>query len=366
MRNFIKLTSTLLLCNFFLTLSAQKRLEYGDFIQWDNKIRWAMEIDNYLDLTPKIPKYSITSWYLKKLRTQGIAAYQLNNDKYSVTENKLSHNDWNKNLSIDTINFRNLFRGQEMRISEESVNAAKGNCLCDSCYVSTLFDIIKVKQLIYYKNAKFYISNVMLTPMCLKDSLEYDNEFSRWYGLFNVAFNYKQDITPAANMVYIGNVEKTYDFSIPNVNSPQKRLLTTRNPRIMSMMYEDLKKGLITPYDPDDKTRKRKLKDVFLRISPEMLIQDYDSLGNPVGTRKIRQEVNKDSIYNFKISQDVYFDMEKEVLVSKVKSVTIQANIITSTGVNLGLADVAVIYYDNTPLEKKRVQSAQKTSGKVK
>jgi hypothetical protein len=349
-----KLTATIVLCTGFFAAIGQKKLEYGDFIQWDNKIRWAMETDNFLDLTPKMPKYSITAWYLNKLRTEGINIYKLNNDTYSVTQGRLTHNGWNNNLSVDTINFRQLFRGQESKISVEAVNAAKGNCLCDSCYHPTLFDIIKVKQLIYYKNGRFYISNVLLTPMCLKDSLEYENEFSRWYELLNVAFNNKPDISPTSKMVYIGTVEKSYDLSASNTNSQQKRLLTRQNPGIMNMMYYDLKKGLITPYDPDDKTRKRKLKDVFLRITPEVMIQEYDSLGNVVGTRKIRQEVNTDSIYNFKLSQDVYFDREKEILVSKVKSVTIQAYIITSSGVNLGLGDIATIYYDKAPLNIKK------------
>jgi hypothetical protein len=219
---------------------------------------------------------------------------------------------------------------------------------------------MKVKQLIYYKNGRFSIANVLLTPMCLKDTLEYENEFSRWYELFNVAFNDKPDIAPNAKMIYVGNIEKSYDLSAPNSNSQQKKLLTTKNPRIMNMLYEDLKKGLITAYDPDDKTRKKKLKDVFQRIATEVMIQDYDSLGNATATRKIKQEVNPDSIYNFKISQDVYFDREKEVLISKIQSVTIQASIITSTGINLGLGDIAIIYYDKLPSEIKKKPSAIK------
>jgi len=189
--------------------------------------------------------------------------------------------------------------------------------------------------------------------MCLKDSLEYGNDLSKWYSLFNISFNNKQDIPPTASMVYIGTVDRSYDLSVPNSNSPYRKLLTTHNSRIMNMMNEDIKKGILTPYDPDDKSRTRKLKDVFLRITPELLIENYDSLGNIIGTRKVRQEVNLDSIYNFKISQDVYFDRQKEVLVSKVKSVTIQANIITSSGVNLGLGDIAIFYYDKPSAQIK-------------
>ncbi|UAY53313.1 hypothetical protein [Ferruginibacter albus] len=65
---------------------SQKKLEYGDFIQWDNKIEWAFETDQYFDLTPKIPKYSITDWYLKKLKTSGINSYKINRDGYSVSK----------------------------------------------------------------------------------------------------------------------------------------------------------------------------------------------------------------------------------------------------------------------------------------
>src|ERR1035437_9723599 len=278
------------------TSHAQNKLEYGDFIQWDNKIEWAMESTNYLDLTPKMPKYSISDWYLKKLSKSGITVYQQYPGEFAVTQSKLYRNGWNSNLAIDTLNYHMIFRERE-NLSYEEINASKNNCTCDSCSHARLFDIIKTKQIIYYKSGKFSISNVLLTPMCMKDSMEYEKETFAWYNLFNVAFNNKANITPSKDMIYIGAVTAWYDFSPPTPNSTSSRLLTTKNSKVMTLINRDFQKGLVAFYSL---TTGKKISDKeYFTVSQQTIeVATFDSLGNQVGYKKLRPEQNLDSFYH--------------------------------------------------------------------
>jgi hypothetical protein len=320
-------------------------MEYGDFIQFDNKIQWAMESDNYFDLIPKIPKYSITNWYLKKLRNPGIVSYQKNADGFSVTRSKLNRKEWNIDLSLDTVSAKETFYEKFFQAGFDPT-AVRSNCLCDSCYRPGLFDIAKVKQIVYYKSGKFYIINILLTPMCLKEKINSsDNGSFSWYDLFNVAFNNNPAIAPNKNMIYIGTIEKSYNFS-PDANlSDSRKLLTAKSQGIMTYVNKDYQKGLFSINDPNTG---KKIKDkTYFTLSHETNeVALYDSLGEQTGYKKVKQELNLDSFYNFKITQDVYFDTKKEVLVSKIKIVTVQKKVITSSGEYLGLTNFAIINYD--------------------
>jgi hypothetical protein len=355
MRHFISL---LLLGSIFSTTStAQTKLEYGDFIQLDNKIEWAMETNNYLDLTPKMPKYSISDWYLKKLSKAGITAYQQDSSGFSVTQFKMSRNNWNSDLRVDTINYIFLFR-ERQNLLRDDIYASKTNCICDSCSHHALFDIIKTKQIVYYKKGKFSISNVLLTPMCMKDSIENERALFTWYNLFNVAFNHKATATPTKDMIHIGEVTGWYNFS-PSQSNSSGKLITTKNPNVMVLVNRDFQKGLITAYNP---TTGKKITDkkYFTVLNETIEVPTFDSLGEQIGYKKIRPELNLDSFYNFKITQDVYFDTKNEVLISKVKKVTVQKQVITSSGVYLGLTEFATIYFDRASLEANNTGSKQK------
>jgi hypothetical protein len=348
---------------FFYSSSAQTKMEYGDFIQFDNKIQWAMESDNYFDLIPKIPKYSITDWYLKKLRNTGIVSYQKNADGFSLTRSKLTRKGWNTGLSLDTVSAKETFDERFYQAGFDPTTAMS-NCLCDSCYKPGLFDIAKVKQIVYYKSGKFYIINILLTSMCLKEKINSeDNGSFSWYNLFNVAFNNNPSVAPNKNMIYIGTIEKSYNFS-PDANlSDSRKLLTAKSQGIMTYVNKDYQKGLFSINDPNTG---KKIKDkTYFTLSHEIYeVPVYDSLGEQVGYKKVKPELNLDSFYNFKITQDVYFDTKKEVLVSKIKNVTVQKKVITSSGVYLGLTNFAILNYDKMqPVgkweEKKRVKKGK-------
>lgn len=80
-------------------------------------------------------------------------------------------------------------------------------------------------------------------------------------------------------------------------------------------------------------------------LGEEIEVPEYDSLGNVVGTKKKRNEVNLDSFYRFHVKEEVIFDKESSRLFWRILGFAPVKDIITSTGVNLGPTELFWIYY---------------------
>lgn len=80
-------------------------------------------------------------------------------------------------------------------------------------------------------------------------------------------------------------------------------------------------------------------------VGEEVDVPDYDSLGNLIGTKKKRNEVNYDSFYKFHIKEEVIFDKESSRLFWRILGIAPVKNIITSQGVDLGPTELFWIYY---------------------
>lgn len=329
---------------------AQSKLEYGDFIQWNNKIEWAAETDQYIDLTPKIPKYSIKNWYLQRLRDSGIATYAINPNGYSVTKTFITKNNFSLLPGTDTISDDRIFGETELKYTLRNLDTTSlfyknlTNCACSNCSHSSLIDIIKVKQLVYYKDAKFHITNVLLTPMCIRGEGTYSGDLTA-NRLFNVAFNNDSDIEPNKQMIFIGTIEKIYNFNPDITKFPEERkILTARNPYLMRLILRDWQKNKIIAYNPEKLIIETK---GHFPITPQKFeIPVFDSLGEQIRTETREMEINIDSFYHFGITQDIYFDTVHEKLISKIKKVNIEQEIYTNAGIYLGKADCATIFYD--------------------
>ena len=89
----------------------------------------------------------------------------------------------------------------------------------------------------------------------------------------------------------------------------------------------------------------------------ELLVPYYDSLGNILEYKKIKREVNYDSIYNYTLIQDFYFDFNKEILYSKLIALAPRISIYTSTGQFIGLTDYWGVIF---PAEKKDIVKKKK------
>ncbi|UAY53312.1 hypothetical protein [Ferruginibacter albus] len=219
------------------------------------------------------------------------------------------------------------------------------------------FDIFKVKQIVYYKDAKLYITNILLTPMCLKQRIKSGNADSSlfsFYSLFNAGFNQQPYTEPDDKMLFIGRIEKTYTFSSVNPSASNK-MLTTRNPKLMPLIVRDYqdKKFDIYKWTYTSGIYKdvlyEKNTDPYYLVTDSVPITFFDTFGAGQGgdsTMFKRIEYNLDSFYNFRIAQDVYFDFEKEILVSKIENVSILKPCITVSGTYLGLTEHCRIFYD--------------------
>lgn len=80
-------------------------------------------------------------------------------------------------------------------------------------------------------------------------------------------------------------------------------------------------------------------------VGDEIDVPDYDSLGNLIGTKKKRNEVNLDSFYKYHIKEEVIFDKESSRLFWRILGIAPVKNVITSAGVDLGPTELFWIYY---------------------
>jgi gliding motility associated protien GldN len=80
-------------------------------------------------------------------------------------------------------------------------------------------------------------------------------------------------------------------------------------------------------------------------VGDEIDVPDYDSLGNLIGTKKKRNEVNFDSFYKYHIKEEVIFDKESSRLFWRILGIAPVKNVITATGVDLGPTELFWIYY---------------------
>ena len=80
-------------------------------------------------------------------------------------------------------------------------------------------------------------------------------------------------------------------------------------------------------------------------LGEEIDVPEYDSLGNMVGTKKKRNDINLDSFYKYHVKEEVIFDKESSRLFWRILGIAPVKNIITSQGVDLGPTELFWIYY---------------------
>lgn len=86
-------------------------------------------------------------------------------------------------------------------------------------------------------------------------------------------------------------------------------------------------------------------------VGEEVDVPDYDSLGNLIGTKKKRNDVNLDSFYKYHVKEEVIFDKESSRLFWRILGIAPVKNVVTSMGVQLGETELFWVYYpDIKPL----------------
>jgi gliding motility associated protien GldN len=120
------------------------------------------------------------------------------------------------------------------------------------------------------------------------------------------------------------------------------------NQRFISILLQSIQDSLVTVFaNVDDRFTTPMTKAEVARIvaGEEVDVPDYDSLGNLIGTKKKRNEVNLDSFYKFRIKEEVIFDKESSRLFWRILGIAPVKNVITSMGVDLGETELFWVYY---------------------
>jgi hypothetical protein len=102
-------------------------------------------------------------------------------------------------------------------------------------------------------------------------------------------------------------------------------------------------------------------------LGDEIDVPVYNELGEQTGSKKMRNEVNLDSFYKFRVKEEVIFDKESSRLFWRILGIAPVKSIITSAGVNLGETELFWLYYpDMRPVfAKYEVYNAKNFGGRM-
>ena len=346
---------------FFLlliTTNATAQKQYGDFIQQDDSIQWAAEYTQILNLTPKLAKYSIREQAFKKANEKGcIESYKIVNENFVKSEFCLA-DTLNKSSKVYSYSspytYHLLLYGNEL---EKFFKKESSSSFLDNAF-KTKFQIDEVKQILYYKNAQLYISNALVSPLYLESAIDTTilSSVFNWKKYYSVCNNIEptKKITPAAKkkLIYLGEASVMYNFT-NNVDDETRgfKVFTKLKQDFYRNLYSDIFENKVTAVDEYnnviDGVKVQEVK------NPPIEIPSFDSSGNQNGTRLAFNEINFDSFYYFKITQEVYLDTVKNVLLSEVKYLDVCKNVYSDIGIYFGIGPYFRVYFIKPSLYKK-------------
>jgi gliding motility associated protien GldN len=120
------------------------------------------------------------------------------------------------------------------------------------------------------------------------------------------------------------------------------------NQRFISILLQAIQDSAVTVFsNTDDRfTTPMSIGDVAKVIAGDSVKVDmYDEGGNITGSKMMRNEINFDSIYKFRIKEEVIFDKESSRLFWRILGIAPVKNVITAAGLNLGESELFWVYY---------------------
>ncbi len=120
------------------------------------------------------------------------------------------------------------------------------------------------------------------------------------------------------------------------------------NQRFISILLQAIQDSAVTVFNSiDDRFTTPMTKGEVAKIigGDEVDVPIYDSLGTLTGSKKMRNEINLDSIYKFRLKEEVIFDKESSRLFFRILGIAPVKNIVTTMGVNLGETELFWVYY---------------------
>jgi hypothetical protein len=304
-------------------------------IQHDTAIQWAAESDKVVNLTPKVQAYSLKKWYMDKLKNGVVTAYKMNDSKDAVASYELSMpaletQSWLKGFDIEIPSYKSPkeWYFYDKTIPKENYERYKYRVggqkfSIDSCCGCDDADAFRAKQFLNYKNGKFSIYNVFISPLCARQTGSTPVE---WYPLCNVAYNDNADGKfpgLSKDVVLLNTDEVDYEFNRENP-SPSDSVFTAYRTDIGSLIYQDVLKGRIRPIDIE--TNKPMPVNKFLTWkmpADTMAVYDVNDPSKIAEYRVVQQERSSSEFSRLRIKQDLYFDFKNEILYSVIRSVVI-------------------------------------------
>ncbi len=120
------------------------------------------------------------------------------------------------------------------------------------------------------------------------------------------------------------------------------------NQRFISILLQAIQDSTVTVFNSiDDRFTTPMTKEEVAKVvsGDEIDVPIIDSNGVTSGTKKMRNDVNLDSFYRFRIKEEVIFDKESSRLFWRILGIAPVKDVITSVGVNLGPTELFWVYY---------------------
>jgi hypothetical protein len=335
--------SLVLLFIFFGLPSFQQPVASSKNIFFKNeKIEWAASYQSIVNLTAETTRLSVKKWWLQKIKTDTIANFTIN-ENGSVKRNTIDLRSFGSTSLMSSFYIKSSDRPESWeyinRNTGERFNIS-GTLSNDSCCGCDLSDAFRVKQLISFSDHRFHITNLLLSPLCLRLS----PGGGAWYAPGN--FSQSEQSEKTAGAKYITSSEVTYP--IDHYDSTEHfETQTGGKTMISSLLMNELLKGDLSAFDPQ--TKKAIPKDsVTIWRMPVDTIAVYDTSGM-ITYRISVQSIIPEDITVMRILQDWFFDPETGNLYSEARSVTVLKKLFSHPGMYRGMIPLYTI-----PLTKKK------------
>lgn len=356
----MKYLNLLVVFFIFSAASAQTTSSYADFIQNDRDIKWCAIYSSYINVTPVHPKYDINRFYLNKFNRQAVRTYTEIPEQFSVSPKLSRRTDLEKSFTTvpyDETKMNWLFNMDEGHDASENL-LANENTVCENCLGKTRLSFIKARQLLYFKNDRFFIRNLWLTPLTYSKTAGSERQDIRFSETLNLAFDatLTENNSIPSTAVFISRSTNNLTL-LPADRNTENRVLSIRNWNLTNILRQRIDAGAIKVYQPDSSIYPNEkyvlsLDSIHRLRNPPVPVNVYDPNGEVTDIRMVTAEINYDSLYNYTLVQDIYFDFNKEKLYSKVIALIPRRNVITNSGIFLGLANYMGIYF---PEKKKKI-----------
>jgi gliding motility associated protien GldN len=120
------------------------------------------------------------------------------------------------------------------------------------------------------------------------------------------------------------------------------------NQRFILILLKAIQDSVVTVFSSiDDRFTTPMTKSEVAKVvaGDEITYNKYDEKGNVTGTETKRNEVSWDSIYKFRIKEEVVFDKESSRLFFRILGIAPVKKIITSQGIDFGETELFWVYY---------------------